>query len=227
MLEYLKKQVFEANIQLPKLGLVTHTWGNVSAIDRSSGHVIIKASGIPYENMKIKDLVVLDLNGCIIEGDLKPSVDTPTHLELYKNFHNIGSVIHTHSKWATIWAQSGFSIPAFGTTHADYFYGDIKCTRELTQNEINTLYEQNTGRVIVEELGNKDPLENPGILVQGHGPFCWGKDVSTAINNAQIIEMVANMAYHTIQLNPGVKPIPKFLLDKHYKRKHGTSAQLV
>jgi L-ribulose-5-phosphate 4-epimerase len=226
MLERLKKEVLAANLQLPEHGLVTFTWGNVSGIDREQGLVVIKPSGVPYEELKIDDLVVLDLNGRIIEGTLRPSSDTPTHLALYRAFSQIGGIVHTHSPWATSWAQAGQAIPALGTTHADYFYGAIPCTRTLTQEEIERGYELETGNVIIEtfEKEGLDPVSMPGVLLSGHAPFSWGKNASQAVHNAVVLEEVAKMALHTFQLNPQMKPIDQFLLDKHYLRKHGVNA---
>ncbi|MFP5108768.1 L-ribulose-5-phosphate 4-epimerase [Neobacillus sp. C211] len=226
MLERLKKEVLAANLQLPEHGLVTFTWGNVSGIDREQGLVVIKPSGVPYEELKIDDLVVLDLNGRIIEGTLRPSSDTPTHLALYRAFSQIGGIVHTHSPWATSWAQAGQAIPALGTTHADYFYGAIPCTRTLTQEEIERGYELETGNVIIEtfEKEGLDPLSMPGVLLSGHAPFSWGKNANEAVHNAVVLEEVAKMALNTFKLNPQMKPIDQFLLDKHYLRKHGVNA---
>ena len=224
MLEELKKQVYEANMELVKQGLVIYTWGNVSGIDRETDLVVIKPSGVDYNKLKAKDMVVVNLNGKVIEGNLKPSSDTPTHLELYKNFKNIGGVVHTHSTWATSWAQAGRSIPAYGTTHADYFYGEIPCARELTKYEIENDYEKNTGEVIVETFKDIDENAIPGVLCNGHGPFSWGKDPMNAVYNAKVLEQVAMMAYNTEEINRYVKKISQNLLDKHYSRKHGKSA---
>jgi L-ribulose-5-phosphate 4-epimerase len=226
VLEQLKKVVLEANLELPKHGLVTFTWGNVSGIDRDKGLVVIKPSGVPYEKLTIDDLVVVDLEGRIVEGSLRPSSDTPTHLALYRAFTHIGGIVHTHSPWATSWAQAGRSIPPLGTTHADYYYGEIPCTRELTKEEINRAYELETGNVIIEtfETGGIDPLAMPGVLVSNHAPFCWGKDSHQAVHNAVVLEEVAKMALHTFQLNPQIDQIDQFLLDKHYLRKHGANA---
>ncbi|KQL52851.1 ribulose phosphate epimerase [Heyndrickxia shackletonii] len=226
MLEHLKKEVLEANLMLPKHGLVTFTWGNVSGIDREQGLVVIKPSGVKYEELQLEDLVVVDLDGQIIEGSLRPSSDTPTHLVLYREFPNIGGIVHTHSPWATSWAQAGLPIPALGTTHADYYYGEIPCTRGLTKEEIQKAYELETGKVIIEafETGGMEPLSMPGVLVSGHAPFCWGKNASEAVHNAVVLEEVAKMAIHTVQLNPQVTPIDQFLLNKHYLRKHGENA---
>lgn len=226
MLDALKKQVQEANLLLPKYNMVTFTWGNVSGIDRDQGLVVIKPSGVPYEELKVKDLVVVNLDGEVVEGNLRPSSDTATHIALYKAFPKLGGVVHTHSPWATSWAQAGRSIPALGTTHADYYYGEIPCTRCLTENEIKRGYELETGNVIIEtfETGGIDPVAMPGVLVSGHAPFCWGKDAMQAVHNAVVLEEVAKMALHTYQLNPAVDPIDQFLLDKHYLRKHGANA---
>ncbi|MFF2446361.1 L-ribulose-5-phosphate 4-epimerase [Neobacillus sp. NPDC058068] len=226
MLEQLKHEVFEANLQLPKHGLVTFTWGNVSGIDREQGLVVIKPSGVPYEELKAEDLVVVDLDGVVVEGTLRPSSDTPTHLALYRAFSHIGGIVHTHSPWATSWAQAGCSIPALGTTHADYYYGEIPCTRGLTKDEINRAYEVETGNVIIEtfETGGIDPIAMPAVLVSNHAPFCWGKNADQAVHNAVVLEEVAKMALHSLQLNPAINPIDQFLLDKHYLRKHGVNA---
>ena len=224
MLEELKKQVYEANMELVKQGLVIYTWGNVSGIDRKTDLVVIKPSGVDYNKLKAKDMVVVNLNGKVIEGNLKPSSDTPTHLELYKNFKNIGGVVHTHSTWATSWAQAGRSIPAYGTTHADYFYGEIPCARELTKYEIENDYEKNTGEVIVETFKDIDENAIPGVLCNGHGPFSWGKDPMNAVYNAKVLEQVAMMAYNTEEINRYAKNISQNLLDRHYLRKHGKSA---
>jgi L-ribulose-5-phosphate 4-epimerase len=226
MLEQLKKDVLEANLQLPKHNLVTFTWGNVSGIDRERNLVVIKPSGVPYEELKVEDLVVVDLEGKIVEGKLRPSSDTPTHLALYRAFPTIGGVVHTHSPWATSWAQAGRPIPALGTTHADYFYGEIPCTRQMTHEEIERAYELETGNVIIEtfEKSGLDPVAMPGVLVFNHAPFSWGKDAKQAVHNAVVLEEVAKMALHSYQLNPAINPIDQFLLDKHYLRKHGANA---
>jgi len=220
------REVLTANLDLPKYGMVTFTWGNVSGIDRSRGLVIIKPSGISYDVMNEKHMVVVDLAGNVVQGNYKPSSDTETHLELYKAFPQIGGIVHTHSRWATIWAQASRSIPAFGTTHADYFYGGIPCTRDLTADEINTAYEKNTGKVIIETFQNNsiDPSAVPGVLVSGHGPFAWGKSAHDAVHNAVVMEEVAMMGLNTLQLNPTCKPLEQVLLDKHYFRKHGSNA---
>ena len=224
MLERLKQQVFEANLELPKRGLITYTWGNVSGIDLSLGYVVIKPSGVEYEVMKPEDMVVIDLMGNLVEGNYRPSSDTPTHLELYRRYPEIGGIVHTHSTWATSWAQAGRAIPCYGTTHADYFYGEIPCARSLTKEEIEEAYEKNTGLVIIETLRGRAPLETPGILCQNHGPFTWGKDAYEAVHNAVVLEEVAKMAFRTEQLNPGVPSAPVVLQDKHYYRKHGANA---
>ena len=224
MLEELKQKVYEANMELQRKGLVIYTWGNVSGIDREMGLVVIKPSGVDYDTMKAEDMVVLDLNGNIVEGKYKPSTDTPTHLVMYNTYPNIGGVVHTHSEWATSFAQAGLSIPAFGTTHADYFYGDIPCTRDLTDDEINGEYEKETGNVIVETIGDRDPLEVPAIVVKNHGPFAWGKDPDNAVYNAVVLDKVAQMAYNTMTLNTRVDKVNQTLLDKHYLRKHGVNA---
>lgn len=219
----LKEKVCKANIDLVAHNLVVFTWGNVSGINRDKGLVVIKPSGVAYENLKPEDMVVLDLDGKIVEGKLKPSSDTPTHLELYRNFPNIGGVVHTHSEWATSWAQAGRSIPAFGTTHADYFYGEVPCTRFQYETEVEGKYELETGKLIVHEFTDKNPDHIPGVLVAGHGPFSWGKDPDNAVHNAVVLEYLAKLAYQTMHLGRN-KPIEKFLLDKHYLRKHGKDA---
>jgi L-ribulose-5-phosphate 4-epimerase len=223
MLKDLKKSVFEANLSLVKHGLVIFTWGNVSGIDREQGLVVIKPSGVSYDNMTAEDMVVVDMEGKVVEGKLKPSSDTPTHLVLYKAFSDIGGIVHTHSSWATAWSQAGNSIPALGTTHADYFYGPVPCTRKLTQQEIETAYEIETGHVIVETFQNFDPNAVPGVLVNNHAPFAWGKTPGDAVHNAKVLEELAQMAYYTLQINPSAT-IDQFLLDKHYFRKHGKDA---
>jgi L-ribulose-5-phosphate 4-epimerase len=224
MLEELKQVVLEANLQLPKYQLVTFTWGNVSGIDREKGLVVIKPSGVEYGKLTRDDMVVVDLEGNVVEGYLKPSSDTPTHLLLYKEFPQIGGVVHTHSPWATVWAQAGKGIPALGTTHADYFYGEIPCTRKMTEEEIKGAYERETGKVIVETFRFIDPMQIPGVLVCGHGPFAWGKDPLNAVHNAVVLEEVAKMAARTYSLNPEIQPIDRALLDRHYLRKHGANA---
>lgn len=224
MLEELKKKVCEANLELPKYGLVTFTWGNVSAIDREKGLFVIKPSGVSYDDMKPEDMVVMDLDGNKVEGELNPSSDTPTHLELYKAFPECGGIVHTHSSWATSFAQAGKSIPAFGTTHADYFYGEIPATRLMTKEEIEGEYEKNTGTVIIETFKDKDPMAIPAVLVTNHGPFAWGTDAHNAVHNAVVLEEVAKMALRSMQLNPGLVSISQTILDKHYLRKHGANA---
>lgn len=226
MLEALKKAVYEANMELPKHGLVTFTWGNVSAIDRESGLFVIKPSGVPYEELTPEDMVVMDLDGNRVEGRYNPSSDTPTHAELYRAFPEIGGVVHTHSSWATSWAQAGRSIPCYGTTHADYIYGEVPCLRTLTEAEIEDAYEKNTGLLIVNEFQkrNLDVTAVPAVLCKNHGPFAWGKDAAEAVHNAVVLEEVAKMAARTEQINPQVKPAPKELQDKHYFRKHGANA---
>jgi len=224
ILKELKEQVLEANLELPRKSLVTYTWGNASGIDREKNLVVIKPSGVSYNELKIEDLVVVDLDGNVVEGKLNPSSDTPTHLVLYKCFKEIGGVVHTHSKWATIWAQAGRSIPALGTTHADYFYGSIPCTRKLTVNEISSAYEIETGNVIVETFDDINPIHVPGVVVSNHGPFTWGKNASEAVHNAVVLEELSMMAYHTYCLSPGLDAIDQELLDKHFLRKHGSGA---
>ena len=224
MLEKLKKEVYEANIELVEKGMVIYTWGNVSGIDREKGLVVIKPSGVDYDGMKAEDMVVVDLEGNVVDGSYKPSSDTATHLELYKKYPDIGGVVHTHSTWAVTFAQAGLSIPAFGTTHADYFYGDIPCTRELTEAEISENYELNTGKVILETIGDNDPMAIPGIVVKNHGPFAWGRNAAGSVYNAVVMDKVAEMAYKTMTLNPGVPRVSQYLLDKHYLRKHGANA---
>ncbi|MGN0417465.1 L-ribulose-5-phosphate 4-epimerase [Anaerostipes faecalis] len=224
MLEELKQQVYEANMELPAKGLVTYTWGNVSGIDRTEGLFVIKPSGVEYEKLTPDMLVVLDLDGNKIEGNLNPSSDTPTHIELYKAFPEIGGIVHTHSSWATSWAQSGRSIPCYGTTHADYFFGDIPCARSLTKEEIEGEYEKNTGLVISETFQGKNPIYVPGVLCTNHGPFAWGKDAAEAVHNAVVMEEVAKMAYRTEHLKPGIGEAPQTIQDKHFFRKHGENA---
>ena len=226
MLEELKKQVYLANIELPKRKLVTFTWGNVSGIDREKGLIVIKPSGVDYETMTPDDMVVLDLDGNKIEGNLNPSSDTPTHIELYKAFGDIGGVVHTHSPEATSWAQAGRDIPLYGTTHADYFYGPIPCARSLTAEEIGTEYEKNTGLVIIETFRERqiDPNYTPGVLCTNHGVFSWGKDANEAVHNSVVMEEVAKMAFRTELLRPGLDPAPDCLRDKHFFRKHGANA---
>lgn len=226
MLDGLKRQVLEANLLLPKYGLITFTWGNVSGIDRDTGLVVIKPSGVEYTGMTADDMVVVDLDGKAVEGHYKPSSDTPTHLALYKAFPSLGGIVHTHSRWATSFAQAGLSIPALGTTHGDYFYGDIPCTRPMTAEEIAGQYELETGNVIIETFREKGiaPSQIPAALVFSHGPFAWGKDAMDAVHNAVVLEEVAFMALHAMQLNPSVSRMQQELLDKHYLRKHGKNA---
>ena len=226
MLEELKKKVYEANILLPKYGLITFTWGNVSEIDRESGLFVIKPSGVDYETMQASDMVVYDLDGNVVEGELNPSSDTPTHAVLYQAFPEIGGIVHTHSTWATIWAQAGLDVPAMGTTHADTFYGSVPCARFLTQEEIDRGYEAETGNVIVETFKARglEPLEVPGVLLHGHGPFTWGKTANSAVMNAVVLDEVAKMNLFARELNHFADPLPQRILDKHYLRKHGKDA---
>ena len=224
MLEELKQTVCEANLLLPKYDLVTFTWGNVSGIDRELGLIAIKPSGVPYDGMAPEDMVILDFSGNVIEGKWKPSSDTATHIELYKAFPNIGGVVHTHSRWATTFAEAGQPIPAMGTTQADYFYGDIPCTRPMTEEEINGDYEKETGKVIVETFKNIQADDVPGVLVYSHGPFSWGTDPKNAVHNAVVMEEVAFMDWHALMINPEHRDMQKALLDRHYLRKHGANA---
>ncbi|MCR1840103.1 L-ribulose-5-phosphate 4-epimerase [Murimonas intestini] len=224
MLEELKQQVYEANMELPRRGLITYTWGNVSGIDRERGLFVIKPSGVDYDKLQPEDMVVMDLEGNKVEGKYKPSSDTPTHLELYKAFPQIGGIVHTHSPWATSWAQACRSIPCYGTTHADYFYGDIPCARNLTEEEISEAYEKNTGLVIIETFKEKNPVFVPGVLCANHGPFTWGKDAAEAVHNAVVLEEVAKMAARTERLRADVPPAPQVIQDKHFMRKHGPNA---
>ena len=225
MLEQLKEQVFQANLLLPKHKLVTFTWGNVSGIDRKQGLVVIKPSGVPYASLGLGDMVVVELQtGNVVEGSLKPSSDTPTHLELYKAFPAAGGIVHTHSRWATIFAQAGRGLRPLGTTHADHFHGEVPCTRRLTVDEIQGDYERETGLVIRETFEDKDPEAIPGVLVLSHGPFTWGTDALDAVHNAVVLEEVAYMNFHTLMLEPGVASVPSELLDKHFLRKHGANA---
>jgi len=225
MLKALKEQILEANLLLPKYNLITFTWGNVSGIDREKGLVIIKPSGVEYDGMTTEDMVVVELEtGKTVDSKLSPSSDTATHLALYKAFPNIGGVVHTHSRWATIFAQAGKGIAALGTTHADYFYGEIPCTRKMTASEISGEYEADTGTVIIERFNDIDPDAIPAALVYSHGPFTWGKDAADAVHNAVVLEEVAFMAWHDIMFKPDIVPMQQELLDKHYLRKHGKNA---
>lgn len=223
MLEALKEKVFQANLDLVKHGLVIFTWGNVSAIDHDSGLVVIKPSGVEYDVMKAEDMVVVDLNGNIVEGNLNPSSDTPTHLVLYKAFPEIGGIVHTHSTYATAWAQAGLDIPNMGTTHADYFYKAIPCTADMTEEEVMNNYEQETGNVIVNRFNGMNPVHTPGVLVKNHGPFAWGKDAHEAVHNAVVMEQVAKMASIAYSANPNLTMNP-LLIEKHFSRKHGPNA---
>jgi L-ribulose-5-phosphate 4-epimerase len=225
MLEQLKKQVCRANLELVRKGLVIETWGNASGVGRERGLMVIKPSGVPYDGMKPKHMVVVSLKtGKVVGGGLKPSSDTDTHLALYRAFPKIGGVVHTHSLYATAWAQARRGLPAYGTTQADYWYGDVPCTRLLTASEIKANYEANTGRVIVETFNKLDPMQHPAVLVAGHGPFTWGKDVAEAVHHAGVLEFVAQLASETLRINPKLKPLPSGLLDKHFLRKHGPKA---
>lgn len=224
MLEELKQLVYEQNMELPKRKLVTYTWGNVSGIDRQKGLFVIKPSGVDYETLKPSDMVVMDLEGNKIEGDLNPSSDTATHLELYKAFKEIGGIVHTHSTFATSWAQAGRDLPCYGTTHADYFYGEIPCARNLTQQEIDEGYEKNTGKVIIETFKDKNPIHIPGVLCKNHGPFSWGKDATQAVYHAVVLEEIAKMNLYTELLNSNIVPAPQNIQEKHFMRKHGANA---
>ncbi|MEN8905809.1 MAG: L-ribulose-5-phosphate 4-epimerase [Clostridiales bacterium] len=224
MLEKLKKKVLDANLSLPLHGLVKFTWGNVSGIDRKSDLIVIKPSGVPYKKLTKDDLVVVDMEGNIVEGNLNPSSDTKTHIVLYKKFPGIGGIVHTHSVWATIWAQAGISIPALGTTHADYFYGSVPCSRKLDTEEINNDYELKTGDLIIETFKDINYKNMPGVLIRNHGPFCWGKDAETAVHNSVVLEEIAMMAYYSKSINPDIGSIDKELLDKHFLRKHGDNS---
>ncbi|WP_320937649.1 L-ribulose-5-phosphate 4-epimerase [Enterocloster lavalensis] len=224
MLEQLKKEVYEANMLLPRYNLVTFTWGNVSGIDRESGLFVIKPSGVDYDKLRSEDMVVVDLDGNRVEGEMNPSSDTATHVELYKAFPNIGGIVHTHSPWATSWAQAGRGIPCYGTTHADYMYGEIPCVRNLTREEIEEAYEKNTGVLIAEYFKDKDYVAMPAVLCKNHGPFTWGKNAHEAVHNAVVLENVAMMACRCEMVNPQVQPAPQELQDKHYLRKHGPNA---
>ena len=223
MLELLKEKVCEANLELVKHGLVIFTWGNVSAIDRATGLVVIKPSGVSYDNMKPSDMVVVDLDGKVVEGTLRPSSDTPTHVVLYRAFPEIGGVVHTHSTYATAWAQAGLGIPNIGTTHADYFHHDIPCTADMTEAEVKGNYEWETGNVIVKRFEGMNPNDTPGVLVKNHGPFTWGKDAAEAVHNAVVLEQVAKMAFIAKSVNPNLTMNP-LLIEKHYSRKHGPGA---
>jgi L-ribulose-5-phosphate 4-epimerase len=226
MLEQLKQEVLEANLELPKLGLVDFTWGNVSGKDPETGAIVIKPSGVPYDAMQAEDMVVVDSDGTIIDGKLKPSSDLATHVELYRHFSSLGGIVHTHSCWATVWAQACRGIPALGTTHADYFYGEIPCTPVLSERQTAGHYETETGLAIVERFreGKIDPQKMPVVLVANHGPFAWGKDASDAVHNAAVLELTARMALLTLQLDGRLSPMPQHLLDKHFFRKHGPGA---
>ena len=225
-MDNLIKETLQANLDLPKHQLVVFTWGNVSAIDRERGLVAIKPSGVPYEQMEARHIIVVDLDGKVVSGTYKPSSDTATHLELYRRFPSVGGIVHTHSRWATLWAQACLDLPAFGTTHADYFYGDVPCTRHLSTSEIQDSYELNTGKVIVETFEQRgiDSASVPGVLVAGHGPFTWGTSAADAVHNAVVLEECAMMAFHTRMLSPGLPSLDQVLLDKHYLRKHGRNA---
>jgi len=226
MLKQLKQDVYEANMELPRRGLVTYTWGNVSGIDREQGLVVIKPSGVEYDELKPEHLVVLDLDGNVVEGDLNPSSDTKTHLELYKAFPSLGGVVHTHSPYAVAWAQAGQDIPCYGTTHADYFYGAVPCARHLTPTEVENDYEKNTGLVIVETFVTRgiDPAHMPAVICHSHGPFTWGKDAAQAVYHAVVLDEVCKMALLTRQVNPPATHAPKWIQDKHFMRKHGPNA---
>ena len=227
MLEALKEQVCKANLELPKHGLVTFTWGNVSGVDREQGLMVIKPSGVSYKNMTAEDMVVVRLSdGAVVEGKWKPSSDTDTHLALYNAFPALGGIVHTHSRWATSFAQAGKGVPAFGTTQGDYFYGEIPCTRKMTPEEIGGKYELETGNVIIETFNSRkiDPAQVPAVLVYSHGPFAWGKDAMDAVHNAVVLEEVSFMAFHAMAMTPGLPPMQQELLDKHYLRKHGPGA---
>mgnify|MGYP004570996977 CR=1 FL=1 len=226
MLKSLREAVYEANMELPRRGLVTYTWGNVSAVDRAAGLMVIKPSGVEYEDLSPDKLVVLDLDGRRVEGSLNPSSDTRTHLELYRAFPEIGGIVHTHSAHAVAWAQAGRDIPCFGTTHADYFYGPVPCARALSPEEVEDDYEGSTGRVIVETFRERglNPIHVPGVICRSHGPFTWGRDAAQAVYHAAVLEEVAKMAIFTVQINPEALPAPQHVLDKHFMRKHGPNA---
>jgi L-ribulose-5-phosphate 4-epimerase len=223
MLEQLKERVFKANLDIVKHSLVIHTWGNVSGRDKESGMVVIKPSGVTYEKMNPADMVVVDINGNVVEGKRKPSTDTPTHLILYRTYPGLGGIVHTHSTYATSWAQAGRSIPPLGTTHADHFYGEVPCTRVLNDKEIASDYEVNTGKVIIEKIGKGNPLSTPSVLVNCHGPFCWGEDPENAVYNAIALEEIARMALYTVLLGKN-ESVGKSLINKHFNRKHGKNA---
>ena len=226
MLEELKQKVYEANMELPRRGLVTYTWGNVSGIDREKGLFVIKPSGVEYDELRPEDLVVMDLQGNKVEGELNPSSDTKTHLVLYNAFPTVGGIVHTHSPYAVGWAQAGEDIPCYGTTHADYFYGPVPCARHLTKEELDEDYELNTGRIIVETFRERDidPKAVPAVICHSHGPFTWGKDAAQAVYHAVVLEEVAKMAIFTRQVNPAAAPAPQRIVEKHYQRKHGKNA---
>ncbi|MBQ6562478.1 MAG: L-ribulose-5-phosphate 4-epimerase [Clostridia bacterium] len=226
MLEELRKAVWEANMELPKRNLVTYTWGNVSGIDREKGLIVIKPSGVEYEDLTPEKLVIVDLENHIVEGDLNPSSDTKTHVELYRAFPTLGGIVHTHSPHAVAWAQAGRDIPCYGTTHADYFYGPVPCARSLTAEEVDEDYERNTGKVIIETFTERhlDPKAVPGVICRNHGPFTWGKDAAQAVYHAVVLEEVAKMALYTITIDPATQPAPQHVQDKHYLRKHGPNA---
>lgn len=226
MLEKLREEVYRANMELPERGLVVYTWGNVSGIDRASSLMVIKPSGVEYDELKASDLVVVDMNNNIVEGDMNPSSDTKTHVELYKAFPEIGGIVHTHSPHAVGWAQAGKDIPCYGTTHADYFYGSVPCSRNLTAQEVEEDYELNTGKVIAEEFARRklSPKSSPGIICRSHGPFTWGKDAAQAVYHAVVLEELAKMAMYTIAINPQAPEAPQYVQDKHYLRKHGPNA---
>ncbi len=226
MLKDLRDAVYEANMDLPKRGLVVYTWGNVSGVDRDKGLIVIKPSGVEYDELKPEDLVIVDFDNKIVEGKMNPSSDTKTHVELYKSFPTVGGIVHTHSSHAVGWAQAGRDIPCYGTTHADYFYGSVPCTRNLTKEEVDGDYELNTGKVIVETFKerNLDPLAVPGVICRCHGPFTWGKDAAKAVYHAVVLEEMAKMAMYTITIDPKAAEAPQYVLDKHYLRKHGPNA---
>ncbi len=225
-LHTLKEQVLEANLELPRLGLVDFTWGNVSGKDAQSGAIVIKPSGVPYKTMKVTDMVVVDAQGQVLEGTLKPSSDLATHLELYRHFPSVGGIVHTHSTWATVWAQACRGIPPLGTTHADYFFGEVPCTPVLTEQQTTHHYEAQTGQAIVQRFrdGGIDPIQMPAVLVANHGPFTWGADADAAVHNAAVLELTARMALLTLQMRPDLPSMPQYLLEKHFFRKHGPGA---